>query len=95
MIKSFGDKETEKVFNGEFSRKLPTTIQLIAQLKLKNINLANSLNDLVNPLSNHLEPLIGKRIGEWSIRINKQWRITFTPINNGRDYIDVKIEDYH
>lgn len=95
MILSFGDKETEKVFNGEFSRKLPTTIQYIGNLKLKLINQASSLSDLIKPSSNHLESLSGKRTGEWSIRINKQWRITFTPIDGGKNYINVRIEDYH
>ena len=95
MIKSFKDKETEKVFNQEFSKKLPVNIQRKALFQLIAINNARSLFQLVQPPSNHLEALTGKRLGEWSIRINRQWRITFIPINGGTDYIDVKIEDYH
>lgn len=95
MIKSFADKETEKIFNRFVSKKLPSDIQRRATIKLMMIDTANSLNDLIQPPSNHLEPLKGKRLGEWSIRINNQWRITFTPINGGKDYINVGIEDYH
>lgn len=95
MILSFADKETELVFTGFVSKKLPINIQQLARIKLKRINYAKSLNDLILPPGNKLEALKGKRLGQWSIRINKQWRITFTPINSGRDYTDVKIEDYH
>ena len=95
MILSFKDKETEKIFSGLVSKKLPNNIQLKARLKLKLINLAKSLTDLSIPPGNRLEALKGKRIGEWSIRINIQWRITFTPINGGTDYDNVAIEDYH
>ena len=95
MIKSFADKETEKIFNGEFSKKLPVDIQKTASRKLSWLNVANSLNELVMIPANRLESLVGNRSGQWSIRINNQWRITFTPINGGKDYINVKIEDYH
>ena len=95
MILSFKDKETEKIFSGLVSKKLPNNIQLKARLKLKLINLAKSVTDLSIPPGNRLEALKGKRIGEWSIRINIQWRITFTPINGGTDYDNVAIEDYH
>ena len=95
MILSFGDKETEKIFNGFVSKKLPTNIQLNARKKLKLINFAKSLLDLSIPPGNMLKALKGKRIGEWSIRINNQWRIVFTPINGGTDYKNVSIIDYH
>ena len=95
MIKSFADKETEKIFNGEFSKKLPVDIQKTASRKLSWLNVINSLNELAMIPANRLEPLVGNRSGQWSIRINNQWRITFTPINGGKDYINVKIEDYH
>ena len=95
MILSFKDKETEKICKGFVSKKLPITIQLTARKKLKQIQLSKSLSDLSIPPGNKLEALKGKRIGEWSIRINNQWRITFTPVNNGADYIDVSIEDYY
>ena len=95
MILSFKDKETEKIFKGFASKKLPQNIQLKARLKLKLINLATSLSDLSVPSGNRLEALKGKRIGEWSVRINTKWRITFIPINGGADYESVSIEDYH
>lgn len=95
MILSFKDKETEKIFNEEFSKKLPQDIQNRAKKTLIILNTVNSLVDLAKSPSNKLEPLLGKRTGEWSIRINDQWRITFTPVNNGADYDKVSIEDYH
>ena len=95
MILGFADKETEKIFNYEFSKKLPIDIQRPALLKLIRLNNVSSIKDLVEPPSNHPEPLSGQRSGQWSIRINRQWRITFTPIDGGANYINVKIEDYH
>ena len=95
MIVSFKNKETEKVFNQQFSKKIPHLIQKIALRKLILINNANSLFDLKNPPGNHLEALCGLRDGQYSIRINDQWRICFTPINDGADYQDVEIVDYH
>lgn len=95
MIKNFKDKETEKIYNQIFSKKLPTNIQRIALRKLMMIDAAERLLDLKIPPSNHLEPLSGDRLGQWSIRINDQWRITFVPVNEGRDYEDVQIVDYH
>ena len=59
------------------------------------IDAAASLMDLKSPPGNHLEALVGNRKGQWSIRINNQWRIIFTPINGGADYEDVSIVDYH
>lgn len=95
MILTFSDKETEKIYKGNYSRKLPESIQRIALRKLLLIDAANCLSDLKSPPGNHLESLCGDRLGEWSIRINDQWRICFTPINNGKDYINVEIVDYH
>ena len=77
MILSFLDKETEKVFHQEFSRKLPESIQKIALRKLILIDNALSINDLKVPPGNHLEKLVGQYDGRWSIRINEQWRIIF------------------
>ena len=94
MILSFVDKETEKIFNGEFSKKLPIDIQSRALRKLMTIDQSQSIECLFEPTSNHLEKLQGEE-NRWSIRINKQWRICFTPINSGQDYIDVEIVDYH
>ena len=95
MIRSFADKETEKVFNQQFSRKLPTNIQKVALRKLMMIDAAERLSDLKVPPSNHLEALSGDRLGQWSIRINEQWRVVFIPSNDGRDYDNVAIVDYH
>ena len=95
MIINFKDKETEKVYNQIFTKKLPNDIQRIALRKLIMIDSAETLNDLRVPPANHLEALSGDRLGQWSIRINDQWRICFIPINNGSDYTDVEIVDYH
>ena len=93
MIKSFSDKETEKVYNQIFSRKLPHDIQKIALRKLLMIDNAMSLEDLRIPPSNRLEQLSGNRKDEYSIRINNQFRICFK--RNGNEFYDVGIEDYH
>jgi len=93
MIKSFKDKETEKVFNRNYSKKLPETIQQRALRKLRMIDAAASINDLRVPPGNRLEALGGGREGQHSIRINNQWRICFT-WNQGDAY-EVEIVDYH
>lgn len=93
MIKSFKCKETNKIFNRVYSKKLPTDIQKIAFRKLRMINRANILNDLKMPPGNKLELLHGDREGQYSIRVNNQWRICFKWIDH--DAIDVEIVDYH
>jgi len=93
MIESFADKESEKVFLGTYSSKLPTDIQRVARRKLRMINNAQTINDLRIPPANRLEKLKGNRALFHSIRINKQWRIVFKWINNNAE--QVKIEDYH
>lgn len=93
MIKDFGDKETEKIWNGKRSKKLPNEIQNIARRKLRMINNAQNLNDLRIPPANRLEKLRGSLTGYYSIRINNQWRVTFLWENN--DAFDVQIVDYH
>ena len=93
MIKSFKDKETEKVYNQIFSKKLPSEIQQRALIKLLLIDNAENENDFRIPPANYYEHLKGDRKGESSIRINKQWRICFK-YKNGHCY-DVSIEDYH
>ena len=93
MIKSFADRETEKVYNQQFSRKLPSTIQRIALRKLIMINGAETLIDLRVPPANRLEALHGDREGQHSIRINDQYRICFTERQG--DFYDVEIVDYH
>lgn len=93
MIKSFADKETEKIYNQEFSKKLPQSIQRIALRKLIMINNAASLEDLRIPPANHLELLHGSREGQYSIRINAQYRICFRFLEN--NFFDLEIVDYH
>lgn len=93
MIKSFKDRETEKIFNLEFSKKLPNEIQRMAARKLKIIHSAGTIESLSVPPGNHLEQLKGVRLGQHSIRINQQWRICFK-WNEGNAY-NVEITDYH
>ncbi|WP_407451230.1 type II toxin-antitoxin system RelE/ParE family toxin [Fibrobacter sp.] len=93
MIQSFADRETELVYNQEFLRRLPNTIQKVALRKLMMIDNAKSLNDLRNPPNNRLELLHEDREGQYSIRINDQWRICFS-MNEGNFY-NVEIVDYH
>ena len=92
MIKSFKDKEAEKIYQGERSKKLPGDIQEAARRRLKYLNNAAGLEDLRIPPSNHLEALRGNYEGFYSIRINNQWRIVFN-WNDGAE--NIKIEDYH
>jgi len=93
MIKSFADSETEKVFNRQFSKKLPGDIQSVALRKLRMLNNAHAINDLRSPPANRLEKLSGGREGQYSIRVNDQWRICFSWLD-GHAY-DVEIVDYH
>ena len=93
MIKSFLAKETEKIWHGRRSRRLPQDIQQIARRKLRMINNARSLNDLRVPPANRLEALRGKRAGQHSVRINDQWRICFRWSEG--DALNVEIVDYH
>jgi proteic killer suppression protein len=93
MIKSFKDVETEKIFGREFSRKLPSDIQSVALRKLRMLNNAVNLHDLRVPPANRLEKLSGDREGQYSIRINDQWRICFT-WREGNAH-NVEITDYH
>ncbi|MCA9945821.1 MAG: type II toxin-antitoxin system RelE/ParE family toxin [Anaerolineales bacterium] len=93
MIQSFKDKETEKVFKRQRSRKLPGDIQQVALRKLRMLNRALNITDLRVPPANRLEKLKGDRIDQYSIRINDQWRICFRWQNG--DAYDVEIVDYH
>lgn len=93
MIKSFKCKETEKVWNEEFSKKLPAQIQKRALQKLRMLNVSSSLADLRIPPSNNFECLTGDRQGQYSIRINIQYRICFRWLDNHS--FDVEIVDYH
>lgn len=93
MIRSIRDRETHKVWSGEGSRRLPGEIQNVALRKLRLINAASRLEDLRAPPGNRLESLSGDRRGEYSIRINQQWRICFRWIDGEAE--DVEICDYH
>jgi proteic killer suppression protein len=93
MIKSFKNKETEKICSREVSLKLPRDIQQVALRKLRMINNAKNLNDLRIPPANRLGKLSGNREGQHSIRINDQWRICFVWRNG--DAYDVELADYH
>ena len=88
MIRFFGDSETELVYNGLRSKRLPPAIQNVARRKLRMIASAKEVVDLRVPPGNHLEQL-----GFYSIRINDQWRIVFSFKNEGAD--NVRITDYH
>ncbi len=93
MIMSFADKETEKVYHQVFSKKIPHDIQRVALRKLIMIDKARSLGDLRAPPANRLELLTGNRTGQYSIRINDQFRICFRV--EGDAIYDVEITDYH
>ena len=93
MIKSFSDRETEKIYHQTISRKLPQSIQKVALRKLIMIDNAERLEDLKVPPANRLEALKGSRAGQYSIRINDQYRICFHC--EGADFYDVEIVDYH
>ncbi len=93
MIKSFKNKETEQLFNRNIVRKIPNDILKIAYRKLKMIDAAVNIIDLKIPPANCLEKLKGNREGQYSIRINKQWRMCF--LFKGSDAYEVEIVDYH
>lgn len=93
MIKEFGDKESEKIWIGIRSKKLPNEIQNVARRKLRMLNNAQDINDLRIPPANRLEKLKGYLREYHSIRINNQWRIIFQWKND--DAYNVKIVDYH
>lgn len=93
MIRSFSDKEAEKIFDLQISRKLPQDIQQVALRKLRMLNNARRLDDLRMPPANRLEKLSGDRAGQYSIRINAQWRICFEW--RGGDIFELEITDYH
>jgi proteic killer suppression protein len=93
MIKSFRSKATEKVWNREYSKRLPRKIQERALMKLPQLHAAGDLRDLTISSANQLENLKGDRRGEYSIRVNRQWRICFRWKNGHAS--DVEITDDH
>jgi len=93
MITSFANSATEKIYHGQFSKKIPRDIQRTARRKLLYIDGAVDLQDLRSPPGKRLEKLKGNRAGQHSIRINNQWRICFTWSNGNAE--KVEIVDYH
>ncbi|MEJ2714949.1 MAG: type II toxin-antitoxin system RelE/ParE family toxin [Acidihalobacter sp.] len=93
MITGFRDKETEKIWRGEVSRRLPRAIQEVARRKLRMLNNARNLEDLRVPPANRLESLRGDRKGQYSIRINAQRRVCFVWAAGNAG--EVEIADYH
>ncbi|HMN27171.1 MAG TPA: type II toxin-antitoxin system RelE/ParE family toxin [Caldilineaceae bacterium] len=93
MIQSFRDAEAEKIFHRQRSRRLPPDIQQVALRKLRMLNRAQTLQDLRVPPANRLERLHGDRVGQYSIRINDQWRVCFE-WREGHAW-QVEITDYH
>jgi proteic killer suppression protein len=92
MIRGFKDKDAEKIFMRHFARRLPVDIQRTALRKLRMLHNAKTIDDLRAPPANRLEKLRGTRDGQYSIRINDQWRICFEWIENNAH--DVEIVDY-
>jgi len=93
MITSFSCRETEKIARGEVSRYLPQNLQSVMQRKLRMLNAALQIRDLLIPPNNRLEILKGKRKGQHSIRVNNQWRVCFIWTAEGPT--NVEIVDYH
>ena len=93
MIRTFKNRDTEAVFRGEFVKGLDSQIQQRAREKLKYLDSAADLRDLTVPPANQLEALKGDRAGQYSIRINRQWRLCFKWKDG--DAFDAEIVDYH
>jgi toxin HigB-1 len=93
VIVSFACKETKRIWNGRHSRAFPENIQDRALRKLRQLDASQNLDDLINPPGNRLESLKGNREGQYSIRINQQWRLCF--VWDKSDASQVEIVDYH
>ncbi|CAN5884934.1 type II toxin-antitoxin system RelE/ParE family toxin [soil metagenome] len=93
MIKSFADRETERLWNGRKSKAVPARIRERALAKLMSVEIATIARELEAPPGNRLEKLRGDREGQWSIRINQQYRVCFR--FEGGDAYDVEVVDYH
>jgi len=93
MIKSYANKLTQKAADGDFSKKLPSNIRTRVLMRLVQLDNAHSLDDLRLPPSNQLEKLSGNRKEQYSIRINKQWRLCFVFVNG--DALNMEITGYH
>ncbi len=93
MIQSFACAETERIFSGQVSRRFPPNIQRTARRKLLQLHAAVAVREMAVPPGNRLEALKGNREGQYSVRINDQWRVCFRW--RGSDAYDVEIVDYH
>ncbi len=93
MIRTFADSDTESVWSGRRVRLWPLDVQTVGRRKLRMINNARDLRDLRSPPGNRLELLKGDRAGQYSVRINRQWRVCFRWRSG--DAHDVQIADYH
>ena len=93
VLQSFADSETERFFTTGRSQRYPPEIRARAAMRLTQLDAATQIDDLKQPPSNRLEALKGERKGQWSIRINDQWRICFRFAHG--DAFDVTIVDYH
>ena len=93
MIRSFADKRTAAIFSGRMARGLPSGVQERARAKLLAVDAAAVLGDLRVPPGNRLEALLGDRKGQYSIRVNRRWRVCFAWQDG--DATDVEIVDYH
>jgi toxin HigB-1 len=93
VIKSFADKRTESIYLRQSDKRLPTETQQAALRKLRMLNNAKSIQDLRSPPGNRLEKLKGDRAGQYSIRINDQWRVCFEWRDDNA--YEVEITDYH
>lgn len=94
MIVTFMDRDTEKLWRGEFVRRL-NGIRRQALMRLGRLDAATCLGDLAGLRGNRLEALRGDREGQWSIRINDQWRICFRWMDGAPGPSDIEIVDYH
>ncbi|MFC9443945.1 MULTISPECIES: type II toxin-antitoxin system RelE/ParE family toxin [unclassified Brevibacterium] len=93
MIRSFGSKDTERIWHEQYVKRVDRMVQRAALRKLELIHAANDVEDLRIPPGNRLEQLVGDRVGQHSIRVNAQWRICFVWREGGAD--DVELVDYH
>lgn len=93
MIKSFADKETERLWKGRKSKAVPGDVRERAVAKLTSINIATNVEELSIPSGNRLHKLSGDREGQWSISINQQYRVCF--VFEGGDAYEVEVVDYH
>ena len=93
MLRTFANRETEQFFATGKSRRLPPPVRARAVMRMTQLNAVTRIEDMRMPSSNHLEALMGDRAGQWSVRINGQWRVCFR--FEGGDAFAVVIVDYH